>query len=569
VKFRSFSWNEFVSQNPINALLGRFKRELIGVGVFSMVVNVLTLTPTIYMLQVFDHFLKSQSGVTLLAVSGIALFCFLLMAFAEWVRSRVLVRAGVRFDEMLNSEVFKAGFASALRNKGINLSEPFSDLTNLRQFMTGIGIFALFDAPWIPIYMLVAYLLHPLLGLLTLVFVIMLAVLLRWSQGYQRGIDAALLESNLRTSNFIQAKLRNVEVIEALGMLGSLRSRWQALHRKQLALNAIAHDRMERAQGMIKFVQYSQQSLSLAVGAILVLKGELSPGAMVAANMLVARACQPMQMFVSSWRASMAAKLSYGRLVTLLEQNPERVGITPENDPTGRIQIYDLIARAEGREAPILDGITAQFNPREIVAIVGPSGGGKSTLARCILGLWEDFSGDVLLDGHPVREWDRHILGGHIGYVPQDVELFDGTVADNISRFGVRDAHKIVEAAKAAGVHEMILRFPEGYDTQMGIAGSILSGGQRQRIALARALYGEPSLIVLDEPNANLDDAGEAALMEAVSVLRSKGKALVFISHRPSVLAVADRIMLIDRGRVAAFGEREAVLAFMRQQAPA
>ena len=567
MSFASAKWDEFVAQNPVNALLGRFRRELIGVGIFSMVANLLTLTPTIYMLQVFGHFLQSKSGATLVAISAIALFCFGIMAFAEWMRARVLVRAGVRFDEMLNSEVFRASFATALRKKNANFSEPFSDLTNLRQFMTGAGIYAIFDVPWIPVYTAVSFMLHPILGLLALIFVVMLGVLLRWSQSYQRGIDIPLFEANLKTSTFLQAKLRNAEVVEAMGMLDGLRARWQSLHQRQLDVNAVAHDRMERAQGVIKFVQYSQQSLSLAVGALLVIKGELNPGAMVAANMLVARACQPMQMFVASWRASMAAKLSYGRLVTLLEDVPAGGQYGPDTVPSGKLELVGFSARVEGREAPIIDALNAQFNPGELVAIIGPSGSGKSTLARCVLGLWRDFEGEVKLDDHPVTDWDRNHLGPHVGYVPQDVELFDGTIADNISRFGERDARKIVEAARAASVHEMILRFPQGYDTQMGIAGGFLSGGQRQRIALARALYGDPTLLVLDEPNANLDDVGEAALMNAVKRLRDSGRTVLFISHRSGVLAVADRIMILEQGRLTAFGPRDQVLGFLRQRA--
>lgn len=569
MRFLSSKWDEFAAQNPVNALIGKFKTELIGVGIFSMVANLLTLTPIIYMLQVFGHFLQSKSGSTLVAVSLIALFCFAVMAFAEWMRARVLVRAGVRFDEMLNSEVFRAGFATALKKRNVNFSEPFNDLTNLRQFMTGAGVYAIFDAPWIPVYTVVSFMLHPILGLLALVFVILLALLLRWSHSYQRGIDVPLFEANLKTASFLQAKLRNAEVVEAMGMLNGLRPRWQRLHRKQLEISATARDRMERTQGVIKFVQYSVQSLSLAVGAVLVIKGELNAGAMVAANMLVARACQPMQMFVASWRASMAARLSYGRLVSLLEDAPGQGEYASPVAPRGRLDLVDLTARVNGRDAPILEGVTAQFNPGELVAIIGPSGSGKSTLARCTLGLWEDFEGKILLDGEPIGAWDRDQLGPHIGYVPQDVELFDGTIADNIARFGARDAQKIVAAAQAAGVHELILRFPQGYDSQMGIAGGFLSGGQRQRIALARALYGDPALLVLDEPNANLDDAGEAALMSAVMRLRNDGRTVIFISHRSGVLAAADRIMVLEQGKIAALGPRDQVLQFLRQPARA
>ena len=564
----SNKWQGFVGENPVNALLGQFRRELLGIAIFSMIINLLMLTPTIYMLQVFDRFLKSQNGATLIAVSAIALFLFLIMAFAEWARARVLVRAGVRFDEMLNSEVFRASLSASLRNKNRNLSEAFSDLTNLRQFMTGVGVYAIFDTPWIPVYTLVSFLLHPLLGLLVLFFVVMLGGLLLWSQRFHGGIDQPLLEANLKTSSFIQAKLRHAEVIASMGMLDSLKARWKSLNGRQLAIGAVAHDRMERVQGLIKFVQYSQQSLTLAFGAFLVVEGQLTAGAMVAATMLVARACQPVQLFVSSWRASMAARISYQRLVELLETNPAPIAIETHKPVVGDVKVIDLSAKVEGRDQPILSNFAG--------IACGKLNGFKSISSpewaiACFFGaaphIWHNHDGQVLIDEIAVNDWDRHHLGRFLGYVPQDVELFDGTLADNISRFGAREPKKIVAAAKAAGVHEMILRLPQGYDTQMGVAGSALSGGQRQRLALARALYDDPSLVVLDEANANLDDAGEAALMSAVRRLRDAGKVVIFITHRSGVLAIADRIMLIDDGQMVAFGERDNVLAILRQQA--
>lgn len=564
MQFVSVKWQEFSSKNPVNALLDQFKAELIAVGVFSFVANVLMLTPTIYMLQVFDRFLRSQNGATLIAVSAIALFLFLVMAFSEWMRTRILVRAGVRLDELLNTRVFRASFVATLRNKNRNLSEAFADLTNLRQFMTGSGIHALFDVPWIPIYAAVAYMLHPLIGLLIVIFVLISGGILWWGQRYHADIDQSVHAANLKASLFLQTKLRNAEVIGAMGMTRVLQDRWRKIQDRALDINAVAHERSERIQGLIKFTQYAQQSLTLAAGALLVIEGQMSVGAMIAATTLVARASQPMQLLVTSWRGSMAARISYKRLVSLLENHEEYQGTFPEKSVKGHIKINDLSISVEGRETPILREVNLEFKPGELVAIVGPSGSGKSTLARCILGLWPAHDGQVLFDGELVNDWNRSDLGSQVGYVPQDVELFDGSVADNISRFGARDAKKIIEAAKAAGVHDMILHFPQGYETQMGVSGSFLSGGQRQRIALARALYGDPSLLVLDEANANLDDVGEAALMSAVLSLRDRGKTILFITHRGSVLNVADRIAVMRDGRLSAFGTRQEVLDILR-----
>lgn len=543
-------FEELTSDNPITSLLNAFRSELVGVAIFSFVANMLTLTPTIYMLQVFDRFVKSKSGSTLVAVSLIALFFFVIMAFAEWMRSRVLVRAGVRFDEKLNSKVFSASFQNALFGKNINPTEAFSDLTNLRQFMTGNGIHALFDLPWVPVYMLVAYLLHPLLGLLTFLFVVILLFVFFQSHLQNRRTDRPLMEANLVTARFVQAKLRNAEAIEAMGMVDGLRAKWKTLHRKQLLLNADVTDRAELVQSLIKFLQYSVQSLALAAGALLVIDGELTAGAMVAATLLVGRACQPVQLVVASWRGSLAAMQSYERLVDLLRSDDKQAKLQVPDGFQAKLEVRNLSAFVDGREDPILNGCSFAFKRGEMVAVVGPSGSGKSTFVRCVLGLWERTSGEVYLDGAPINEWDRGQLGKYVGYLPQDVELFDGTMADNICRFGHRDPQLIIAAARAAGVHEMILRFPEGYDTQMGFAGSFLSGGQRQRLALARAIYGDPELIVLDEPNANLDDAGEAALMASITRLKEAGRTVIFVSHRPSVLKFADRVVRFDSGNL-------------------
>ena len=553
--------------HPLNATLWQFRRELVVVGVFSLVANLLMLTPTLYMLQVFDRVMVSQSGLTLVSLSLVALFLFVVMAFAEWSRSRLLVRAGVRFDELINTQVFKASFESALNQAGRNPGEAFSDLTNLRQFMTGNGIFAFFDAPWTPIYIAVAWMLHPWLGYLSVLFALMLAMVAWFAHRYTRVGHEKSLDANMKVNSFVQSKLRNAEAIESMGMLEGLRRRWLNLHKQQLDVLASAQDRNQRVQSFTKFLQYSQQSLMLGAGALLVIRGELSPGAMIAANVLMARALQPVQLIVATWKAFMAARLSYGRLSGLLAEHPERTGETLLAPLAGAVDLQDLVATVEGRETPILHGLNASFQAGEVIVILGPSGSGKSTLARCLLGIWPQTSGEVLLDGQPVATWDRHELGPYLGYLPQDVELFEGSIAENIARFGEIESDKVIAAAQAAEVHEMILRFPQGYDTPMGMAGSLLSGGQRQRIALARALYGEPSLLVLDEPNANLDDVGEAALLRAVRNLKAQGKTVFLISHRGGIVNIADRLMILNQGQIQALDPREIVLA--RLQAPA
>ena len=555
----------FVRGSALKETLWRFRKEFLVVGVFSMVANLLMLTPTIYMLQVFDRVMVSQSGLTLISVSLIALFFFVVMAFSEWSRSRLLVRAGVRFDEFLNSKVFNASFESALNQAGSKPAEAFADLTNIRQFLTGNGIFAFFDAPWTPIYIGVAWLLHPWLGILALIFAVFLAAL-AWGghrltmQGNEKSV-----ESNIKVNSFLQSKLRNAEVVEAMGMLDSLRRRWVNQHRQQLDIHAHSMDVNHRVQSFTKFVQYTQQSLMLGAGAVLVIRGELSPGAMIAANVLMSRALQPVQMIVGTWKSFITARVSFRRLDALLNAYPERVGQTVNEAPLGQVVLQGLVAKASGREQPILKGLNAEFAAGEVVVILGPSGSGKSTLARCLVGIWSDTEGAVLLDGTPIGSWDRHELGPHLGYLPQDVELFDGTIAENIARFSEVDPSKVIEAAQRAGIHEMILHFPQGYDTPMGLAGGLLSGGQRQRIALARAMYGNPALLVLDEPNANLDDLGEVALVNAVQHLKSLGKTVILISHRTSIVGVADRLMIMANGQIQMQGPRAEVLATLQR----
>lgn len=557
----------FAQRSPLNAILWQFRREFYVVGLFSMVVNLLMLTPTIYMLQLFDRVMISQSELTLLVVSLLALFFFAMMAFADWVRSRLLVRTGVRFDALINTRVFKAGFEAALNQAGRNPREAFADLINMRQFMTGTGVFAFFDAPWTPVYIAVAWLLHPWLGLLAIVFAAILVAIAWLGHQLTQASHDQVAESSFRLNGFVQSKLRNVETIEAMGMLANLRRRWVNLGRQHLGVHGQAADINQRVQSLTKFVQYTQQSLMLGAGAWLVIRGELNPGAMIAANVLMTRALQPVQLVVASWKSFMTARLSYQRLVSLLSAYPERTGLTLATIPRGQVTLRGLQAVVDGRDAPILDGLDAEFAAGEVIVILGPSGSGKSTLARCLMGIWPRMTGEVLLDGTPIGELDRHELGPCLGYLPQDVELLDGSIAENIARFGEIDPAKVIAAATAAGIHEMILRFPQGYDTPMGVAGNMLSGGQRQRVALARAMYADPSLLVLDEPNANLDDAGEAALLTAVQQLKAKGSTVFVISHRAGIVNSADRLLVLARGRIKYFGPRSEVLALLTQPA--
>jgi len=556
----------FFKRSELALTLWSFRREFMIVGLFSMIANLLMLTPTLYMLQVFDRVMISRNGLTLLAVSLIALFLFGVMAFAEWVRSRLLVRTGVKLDEELNIRVFNASFEAALNQAGRNPVQAFTDLTNIRQFLTGNGIFAFFDAPWTPIYIAVTFMLHPMLGVLAVAFSLTLSGLTYATSRLQRDATTGVMKTAADVGGYIHSKLRNSEVIEALGMLDHLRRRWRNRQNLHLQASFEAADLQRRIQSLTKFVRYSQQSLMLGAGALLVTYDELTIGGMIAANVLMARALAPIDLITGSWQSFLTARRAFESLEELLRDNPMRPARAVHAEPRGKMRIEQLTASVPGRTTPILKGLDADFPAGEITAIIGPSGSGKSTLARALVGIWPQRQGKVLLDGEPIEAWERGELGPHIGYLPQDIEMLEGTIAENIARFGAVDPDKVIEAAKRTGIHEMILRFPKGYDTEMGIAGNLLSGGQRQRIGLARALYGNPVLIVLDEPNANLDDAGELGLIHALQHLKAMGKTVFLITHRMNIISAVDRILLLVDGEIRLYAPRDEALAAMHPQ---
>ena len=558
---------KFFQRSDLTATLWAFRREFVIVGLLSFLANLLLLTPTIYMLQVFDRVMVSQSELTLLAVSLITVVLFVIMALSEWLRSRVLVGAGVRFDEVLSTRVFNASFEAYLSQSGANPGRAFNDLLQIRQFLTGNGIYALFDAPWAPIYIAVTFMLHPWLGVLAIVFALV-QLALAWF-GHHQTVEPS--ETAARTgaevNAYLQGKLRNAEALESMGMIGNLQMRWKERHENWLEQGSAAQGLTHRITALSKFIRYSQQSLALGAGALLVIDGQLSAGAMIAANVLMGRALAPIDQLVGTWRSFITTRAAFVRLEALLVEFPERDQALTRVAPSGSVALKKVFATATGRKELILKDINLTVPAGTVTVVLGPSGSGKSTLARVIVGIWPHVAGEVLLDDLPISSWNRIDLGPHLGYLPQDIELFEGTIAENIARFRELESEKVIEAARCAGLHEMILRFPKGYDTPIGEAGSLLSGGQRQRIGLARAIYGDPALIVLDEPNANLDDAGEAALTRTVHDLKQKGKTVFLITHRPGAIAAADRLLILRDGAIQAEGPRDDVIAALRPRA--
>ena len=526
-----------------------------------MIANVLMLTPTIYMLQLYGRVLKSGSELTLLMVTIFLVLFYGVMTVAEWLRSRILVRAGVRLDENLNALVFTASFEAYLKRARQNAGEAFADLTNIRQFLTGSGIIAFFDTPWTPLYIGVIFVLNPFLGWLSILFaLIQLAITRQTHRMSTKEIERASVASE-DSNRYLQGKLRNIEPIQAMGMQERLRVNWSKLHEASLAKAESSSARQQRHQVFSKFVRYCMQSLTLGAGAMLVIEGKMSAGSMIAANVLMSKALAPLDLVVATWKPFIQARTAFLRLEKLLDEFPVQRPQRPRQDPIGEIRLDALTAMAPGRSAPLLNDLHAIFPAGKTVVVLGPSGSGKSTLVRCILGVWPNREGRVLIDGEPVESWNRQELGPHIGYLPQDIELFDGTIAENIARFSEVNSMKVIEAARRTGIHEIILRFPNGYDTLIGEAGGMLSGGQRQRLGLARALYGNPAIIVLDEPNANLDDAGEHSLLKAVAELKAAGKTVILVTHRPDVVAIADLVAVMQDGRIVRFGPQYEVTA--------
>ena len=554
-------------QGEILEVLGRYREVFWTVGGFSGAINLLYLAPSLYMMQVYDRVLNSRNETTLIMLSLITLGAFAVMAWIEQIRAQVLVRLGNRVDDQLSSRVFTASFERNLRSRAGAAGVAMNDLTQIRQFVTGNGLFAFFDMPWTPIYILVVYFFHPVLGIFVFIGAL-ISFLLAWlnervtKQGLGEANHAAIMGSSFATSN-----LRNAEVIEAMGMLPALRKRWKAMQDRLLEKQSEASDRGAIISAAIKFWRLTMQSAVLGIGALLVLENLASPGVMIAASILAGRALAPVDMAIASWKGFSAARVSYDRLKQLLEEFPPRATGMSLPRPEGRLAIENLIATPPGTPNPVLKGLSFSVSPGEVLVIIGPSASGKSTLARLMVGVWPAQAGKVRLDGADIYLWNKDELGPWIGYLPQDIELFDGTIAENIARFGEINSDQVIAAAKKAGMHEMILRFPRGYDTPIGEAGSALSGGQRQRIALARALYGDPALIVLDEPNSNLDEAGEQALVRAVMQSKSENRTVVLITHRTSIIGIADSMLVLREGMVHAHGPRQEVLQGLQEAA--
>lgn len=546
--------------SEIQKALAAMRRSFINVGAFSFFINLLMLVPPLYMLQVYDRVIASRSEDTLIMITLIVVWLFLAMGFLEFIRSRMLIRIGNRLDNSLNQDLFSSMFKRAVNEPGQVNAQPLNDMTSVRQFLTGNGLFAFFDSPWLPIYIAILFLFHPYFGIFGIVAVVILFALAVLNEVLTKRLLKEANQESMASVNYAASCVKNAEVVAAMGMEQNLKNKWLERHLSFLKKQGEASDKASVLTNMSKNLRLMFQSLILGLGAYLAIQSEITPGMMIAGSILLGRALAPLDLLIGSWKGFSSARTSYERLNELFNKYPAKDETMALPDPQGNVLCEGMMLVPPGGQSAVVRGVSFGLKKGESLAIIGPSAAGKSSVLRGLLGVWPLLAGKVRLDGADIHQWDKNHLGRHIGYLPQDIELFEGTIAENIGRFGELDPLKVVEAAKMAGVHEMILRLPQGYDTRLASGSSGLSGGQRQRIGLARALYGSPRLVVLDEPNSNLDESGETALSQALETLKTQEVTVVVVSHKKPVLKQMDKILLMAEGQVKAFGERDEVL---------
>lgn len=533
---------------------------------FSFFINILQLTFSIYMLQVYDKVLTSYNLSTLAVITIAAVLALVVLAALEWVRSRLLVRAGIEFDMVLSRTVLEENLKSASNPIKSKEEGTLRDVQALRNFLGGSAVFAFFDAPWMPIYFGIIFMLHPYLGMVSIFGGVSVLVLGLLTERLTKGKLESATMLNGHAAAFLGATLRNSIAVRAMGMISNVADRWEKINSIVIDLQTRASRNAGLLHAIGKSLRVSLQVMIYCVGAYLTVTHLSTAGVMIAASIVMGRALAPIDQAMATYKQSLDARAAYKRLSVLLDKAPKHNAMDlPE--PKGNISCEAITFGINGRS--ILKGISFDLPAGESLAIIGPSAAGKSTLCKILLGIWPPSTGKVRMDGADMTTWNQEVLGQHIGYLPQDVELFAGTIADNIARMGNVEAEKVIAAATLAGVHDLILRLPKGYDTQIGEQGAVLSGGQRQRIGLARALYGNPKLVILDEPNSNLDEAGEAALLQALVDMKQLGATVLLVTHKPHVLSIVDKILLVQDGQLALFGPRQAVfnhLASAQQQ---
>ncbi len=548
--------------NILKDSIRKCSSKLVVVIFFSFFINILMFVAPLHMLQMYDRVLVSRSEVTLLVLTALAIGLLLIYGILEAVRTRILTRIGLQFDELMSGRMLNMVFDIAVRRPSVGAPQQIiRDTDSLRDFISGPAITALCDAPWVPVFIGACFVLHPMLGSIAVAGALIVFALAASNEWLTKTILSEANKLWLKAVNDSVVSLRNSEIVKALGMIPAIKLDWTRNRDSALVYQSSANDRAGTIMALSRFVRMGLQVVILAAGAYLAIQDQISPGTMIAASIIMGRALAPVEMAVGQWKNFISVRNAYNRINDLVDGHPEDPEVMDLPAPTGDVSLQNVYVTAPEQSTPILNNISISFKPGTITGIIGPSGCGKSSLARALVGVWPTARGAVRYDGADIRNWSSEKLGPHIGYMPQDVELFYGTVAQNICRFQDVEAEEIVAAATQAGVHELILQLPQGYDTNIGAGGQALSGGQRQRIALARALYKRPQMIVLDEPNSNLDAAGEKALTEAILGAKKLGATVVVVSHRPSLLSSTDIIAVMNKGTVMKLGPRDSILS--------
>ncbi len=563
---QSKSYQSDDRKSDLEEILKTFRSSFITVGIYSFFINILMLAAPIYMLAVYDIVMPSKGLDTLVVVTLVILVFFIGGAVLEFVRSKVMIHISNRLDAKLNKRIFDATFDMAAKYPGKATPQPIRDFNTIKSFLTGAGAFAIFDMPWFPIYIAIMFAFSPIYGLYGLsATAIILIITIMNSKATKKGLEESNMLFQKSMSHFSDS-IRNVEAIEAMGMRRPLYKRWMQKHYEYIKTHTEASSKAAAYTNASKSFRMISSSLMYGVGAILAITGQISPGMIIAGAVLLGRALAPISQIVGTWKQFTSARQAYHKLNELLKEFDEPQKRLSLPDPKGSITFEKVFVVPPMSKNPVLKGVNLAVEPGECVGFIGPSAAGKSTIAKAAVGVWPTATGTVRIDGAEISHYNKDELGKHIGYLPQDIELFEGTIAENICRFTEADPNDIVNAAKISGTHELILRLPDGYETKVGPGGATLSGGQKQRIGLARAVFKIPKIIVLDEPNSNLDDAGEYALMMAMQFLKQQGSTILFITHKRNLLALADKIAFVQDGTIKLYGARDEVLTALTQQ---
>ena len=547
---------------PLRGALNKYRGGFIAIAVFSSLVNLLMLVSPVYMLQMYDRVLTSASAETLLLLTIIAVFLLACFGLLEWVRQRLMQRIGLALGLNMADDVLSSAFRSNLANQSQGATQPVRDLDSIRQFMGSPTIFAFFDVPWTPIFTAVIFMFHPLMGAVAVFGALVIFTLGLLAEFRSRLPMRAAAQEGLQSHQLLESSMRNSDALRAMGMFDGLLDRWRGRHRRSASFQSSAAGRLSVLLSATKAFRFSVQVGMLGTGAYLVLDGQLTPGMMIAGSIIMGRALAPIEQGIGAWRGFVRARQAWRRVNTLLEDfRDARVTGGPELPrPEGRVEAENLTAVPPGGEIPVLKNIQMTLEPGTLTGLIGPSGSGKSSLASVMMGVWPPAEGALRLDGAEIDGWPDALRLKHFGYLPQSVELFDGTVADNIARLQQPDSDSVLDAARFAGCHEVIMRLPDNYNTRIGAGGRGLSAGQRQRVALARALYGDPAFVVLDEPDSNLDTEGQEALAQVLDTLRERRVTTVLITHNVRLLRRVDRIGVMTEGKLVNFGPRDEVL---------